>query len=194
VLRDLDVAGAKALITAMHEAIAAVHEAPFPVVGEVNGACLGAGFELAMACDLRVAVETAAFGLPEVRVGVPSVIEAALLPGLVGPGRAAEMLLCGTPITGRQALEYGLVNRAVPPARLRESVDEMVGQILACAPSAIRLQKELMIRWRQTDLASAVRFGINAFAAAYATGEPREGARAFLEKRPPDWGGSPPGA
>lgn len=187
VLRDLDVLRAKTLISEVHEAIAAVHQAPFPVVGEVNGACLGAGFELAMACDLRVAVETATFGLPEVRVGVPSVIEAALLPGLVGPGRAAEMLLCGTPMTAAQAFECGLVNRVVPTARLRESVDELVGQILAGAPGAIRLQKELMIRWRQTDLASAVRFGINAFAAAYATGEPQEGAGAFLEKRPPDW-------
>ena len=187
VLRDLDVSRAKALISELHEAITAVHQAPFPVVGEINGACLGAGFELAMACDLRVAADTAIFGLPEVRVGVPSVIEAALLPILVGPGRAAEMLLCGTPMTAAQALECGLVNRAVPAAGLRQSADEMVGQILACAPGAIRLQKELMIRWRQTDLATAVRFGINAFATAYATGEPQEGARAFLEKRPPDW-------
>jgi enoyl-CoA hydratase len=187
VLRDLDVKRAKRLITDLHEAIAAVHQAPFPVVGEVNGACLGAGFELAMACDLRVANETATFGLPEVRVGVPSVIEAALLPALVGPGRAAEMLLCGTSMTAAEALACGLVNRVVPAAGMRQSVDELVGQVLACAPGAIRLQKELMIRWRQTDLASAVRFGINAFATAYATGEPQEGARAFLEKRPPDW-------
>jgi enoyl-CoA hydratase len=187
VLRDLDVKRAKGLITDLHEAIAAVHQAPFPVVGEVNGACLGAGFELAMACDLRVAVETATFGLPEVRVGVPSVIEAALLPALVGPGRAAEMLLCGTSMTAAQALRCGLVNRVAPAAGMRQAVDELVGQVLACAPGAIRLQKELMIRWRQTDLASAVRFGINAFATAYATSEPQEGARAFLEKRPPNW-------
>jgi enoyl-CoA hydratase/carnithine racemase len=187
VLRDLDVKRAKTLISGLHEAIAAVHDAPFPVVGEVNGACLGAGFELAMACDLRVAADTAIFGLPEVRVGVPSVIEAALLPALVGPGRAAEMLLCGSPMTAGQALDCGLVNRAVPAPRLRRCVDELVEQILACAPGAIRLQKELLIRWRQTDLASAVRFGINAFATAYATGEPQEGAKAFLEKRPPDW-------
>jgi enoyl-CoA hydratase/carnithine racemase len=187
VLRDLDAKQAKRLISDLHEAIEAVHEAPYPVVGEVNGACLGAGFELAMACDLRVAADTATFGLPEVRVGVPSVIEAALLPALVGPGRAAEMLLCATPMTAEQAVACGLINRVVPAERLRQSVDELVGQILACAPGAIRLQKELMIRWRQTDLATAVRFGINAFAAAYATGEPQEGARAFLEKRSPDW-------
>jgi enoyl-CoA hydratase/carnithine racemase len=195
VLHDLDVARAKTLITLVHEAIHAVHEAPFPVIAEVQGACLGAGFELAMACDLRVAADTASFGLPEVRVGVPSVIEAALLPLLVGPGRAAEMLLCGTPISADQALSWGLVNRVVSGARLAEATGELVRQIVDCAPAAIRLQKELMIRWRQTDLATAVRLGINAFATAYATGEPQEGARAFLEKRQPDWGRvAPPGA
>src|SRR3989442_6920330 len=79
VLAGLDVAGARTLITTLHEAIEAVHHAPFPVLAAVNGPCLGAGFELALACDLRVAAATATFGLPEVRVGVPSVIEAALL-------------------------------------------------------------------------------------------------------------------
>lgn len=190
VLRSLDVGRAKDLITSLHEAIRAVHEAPFPVVAEVNGACLGAGFELAMACDLRVAAETASFGLPEVRVGVPSVIEAALLPGLIGPGRAAEMLLTGAPVAADRALAWGLVNRVALAAGLRQATDDLVGQILDCAPCAVRLQKELMIRWRQTDLASAVHFGINAFATAYATGEPQEGARAFLDKRPPEWAGS----
>jgi enoyl-CoA hydratase/carnithine racemase len=189
VLRDLDVAGAKALITALHEAIAAVHAAPFPVVAAVQGACLGAGFELALACDLRVAATGAIFGLPEVRVGVPSVIEAALLPALVGPGRAAELLLCGTPVGAEEALAWGLVNRAVPPERLGASVDELVAQIAACAPNAIRLQKELMIAWRSTDLRTAVGLGVNAFATAYAGDEPREGTRAFLEKRPPRFAG-----
>ncbi len=80
VLRDLDAAGAATLITSLHDAIEAVHRAPFPVVAAVNGHALGAGFELAIACDLRVAAAEATFGLPEVRVGVPSVIQAALLP------------------------------------------------------------------------------------------------------------------
>jgi enoyl-CoA hydratase len=193
VLAELDVWGAKQLITRLHEAIRAVHEAPFVVLAEVNGACLGAGFELAMACDLRVAAETATFGLPEVRVGVPSVIEAALLPGLVGPGRAAEMLLTGAPVSAHQALAWGLVNRVAAAAGLREATGELVRQILDCAPGAVRLQKELMIRWRPTDLASAVRYGINAFATAYATREPQEGARAFLDKRRPAWEEAGPG-
>ena len=185
VLRDLDPAGAKALITGLHEAIRAVHEAPFPTICMVNGACLGAGFELAMACDLRVAATTAILGLPEIRVGIPSVIEAALLPALVGPGRAAELLLVGAPVSAEQALAWGLVNRAVPPEALEATATALLDEILACAPGAVRLQKELIIRWRNTDLRTAIESGVNAFAQCYTTGEPREALTAYLEKRKP---------
>jgi enoyl-CoA hydratase/carnithine racemase len=190
VLRDLEVPSAKALIGALCAAIDAVHRAPFPVIAAVNGACLGAGFELALACDLRVAAAGAVFGLPEVRVGVPSVIQAALLPPLIGPGRAAEMLLLGASVTAQQALEWGLVNRVVAPDALGGAVDEMLDALLRCAPGAVRLQKELIIRWRETDLPSAVQAGVNAFATAYASPEPREGAEAFLAKRAPRFGAS----
>ena len=189
VLRDLDVTSAKTLISSLCAAIDAVHRAPFPVIAAVNGACLGAGFELALACDLRVAAANAVFGLPEVRVGVPSVIQAALLPPLIGPGRAAEMLLLGTSVTAARALEWGLVNRVVETGALGTAVDEMLDALSRCAPGAVRLQKELIIRWRETDLPSAVQAGVNAFATAYASGEPREGAEAFLAKRGPRFQG-----
>ena len=188
VLRDLNVTSAKALISGLSAAIDAVHRAPFPVIAAVNGACLGAGFELALACDLRLSVSGAVFGLPEVRVGVPSVIQAALLPPLIGPGRAAEMLLLGTTVTAEQALEWGLLNRVVEPGALPKAVDEVVETLSRCAPGAVRLQKELIIRWRETDLPSAVQAGVNAFATAYASREPREGAEAFLAKRAPRFG------
>jgi enoyl-CoA hydratase/carnithine racemase len=185
ILRDLDVTSAKALIGRLCAAIDAVHRAPFPVIAAVHGACLGAGFELALACDLRVAAANAMFGLPEVRVGVPSVIQAALLPPLIGPGRAAEMLLLGTSVSAPQALQWGLVNRVVEAGALDAAVDELLDSLARCAPGAVRLQKELIIRWRETDLPSAVQAGVNAFATAYASREPREGAEAFLAKRAP---------
>jgi enoyl-CoA hydratase/carnithine racemase len=189
ILRELDASRGRELITALHDAIAAVHQAPFPVIAAVNGPCLGAGFELALACDLRAAAASATFGLPEVRVGVPSVIQAALLPPMIGPGRAAEMLLTGAPVTAAQALQWGLVNRVVPDEGLTAAVEELAAPILASGPEAIRLQKELIIRWRETDLPAAVRYGINAFTAACATGEPREGMTAYLEKRRANFGG-----
>jgi enoyl-CoA hydratase/carnithine racemase len=185
VLRDLEAASATALITSLHDAIDAVHRAPFPVIAAVNGASLGAGFELALACDLRIAASGAIFGLPEVRVGVPSVIQAALLPPMIGPGRAAEMLLTGASVGAADALAWGLVNRVVERDQLDAAVEAIAASIAACAPTAVRLQKALIVRWRESDLTSAVRAGIAAFGASYATGEPREGARAFLEKRPP---------
>ena len=188
VLGGLDAASARPLITALHDAIEAVHRAPFPVIAEIGGACLGAGLELALACDLRIAADDATFGLPEVRVGVPSVIHAALLPPLVGVGHAAELLFLGQTIDAVRALEWGLVTRVVERARLRAAVDTVLATLAACAPAALRLQKSLVMRWRDSDLSSAVRAGIDAFAAAYATHEPREGAAAFLEHRAPRFG------
>src|SRR6267143_3091878 len=162
VLHGLDAASARALITDLCAAIDAVHRAPFPVLAAVHGACLGAGFELALACDLRVAAANASFGLPEVRVGVPSVIQAALLPPLIGPGRAAELLLLGMPVEATRALGWGLVNRVVEPGALAAAVDETLAMLIACAPGAVRAQQALMIRWRETDLPSAVHAGIDA--------------------------------
>jgi enoyl-CoA hydratase/carnithine racemase len=185
VLRELDVASAKGFVTQLHEAIRAVREAPFPVIAMLHGHCLGGAFELAMACDLRTASAGCRMGLPEIKVGVPSVIEAALLPGLIGPARAAEYLLTGETLTAEQALEWGLVNRVAPAGDLEAATRELAEKILACAPTAVRMQKELLNRWRQTDLATAIQYGINAFAGSYATEEPREAMTAFLEKRPP---------
>ncbi len=185
VLSGFTAATAKAFITSLHEAIHSVHEAPFPTVCMMNGHCLGAGLELAMACDMRTAAADALMGLPEIKVGIPSVIEAALLPGLIGPGRAAEYLFTGESITAQQALEWGLVNRVAPADALERVTAELVGRILERAPTAVRLQKELIIRWRNTDQRTAIEYGINALAQAYATDEPQEAMRAFLEKRKP---------
>jgi enoyl-CoA hydratase/carnithine racemase len=95
------------------------------------------------------------------------------------------LLLTGDVIGAERALAWGLVNRVVDGPALRAAVEDVVKKILAAGPRAIRLQKELMLRWRYADLATAVRHGIEAFAAAYATGEPAEGAAAFLAKRSP---------
>lgn len=188
VLRGLDVSSARALIGELCAALDVVHRAPFPVLAAVHGACLGAGFELALACDLRVAAADASFALPEVRVGVPSVIHAALLPSLIGRGRAAEMLLLGERIDAARALAWGLVNRVAESDALRAAVDDVLAALLACGPAAVRAQKALMIRWRESNLPTAVRAGVEAFAACYTGDEPREGATAFLEKRAPRFG------
>jgi enoyl-CoA hydratase/carnithine racemase len=183
VLRGLDQRTARPFIGELCAMIAAVHEAPFPTVAMINGACLGAGFEMALACDLRVASTTARLGLPEVRVGIPSVIHAALLPPLVGPGRAAEVLLTGEPVGAEQALAWGLVNRVAPPEELVAETERLLASVLAGGVGAIRLQKELIVRWRQVDLRTAIKLGIEAFARAYTTDEPQAAMEAFFARR-----------
>ncbi len=146
---------------------------PVPVIARIGGWALGAGLELAAACDLRVAAEGAMFGMPEVRLGIPSVVEAALLPALVGWGRTREMLLLGETFDAATALRIGLVEAAVPAADLDGAIEARLAALLAGAPRAIRLQKALIRAWEDLPLEGAIAAGIEAFAAAYETGEPR---------------------
>ena len=106
---------ARAFITLVHGCCRAVRDCPVPVIGRLGGWTLGAGLELAAACDLRIAAEHAQFGMPEVRVGIPSVVEAALLPGLIGWGRTRRLLLLGETIGAAEALAWGLVEQVVRP-------------------------------------------------------------------------------
>ena len=110
--------GARAFIVALHGACGAIRALPVPVVARLQGWTIGAGLEIAAACDLRVAAQGALFAMPEVRIGIPSVIEAALLPLLIGWGRTRRLLLTGEPIDAATALAWGLVEEVVPPAEL----------------------------------------------------------------------------
>jgi enoyl-CoA hydratase/carnithine racemase len=121
--------------------------------------------------------------MPEITVGIPSVIHAALLPGLVGWGRTAELLLGGQPVEARDAERWGLVNRAVDEARLDDEVDAWVARLRALPPEAVRLQKAQLARWRRVDLDTAIAGSTDAFARAYATGEPQRAMQAFLDRR-----------
>src|SRR6185437_2626707 len=117
---------------------------PVPVIARIEGYALGAGLEVAVACDLRVASTQAQFGMPEVKVGIPSVVEAALIPGLIGFGRARELLMLGEVIDAETALRWGLVERVVESAALDREVEQIVAALLAAGLRALRLQKALM--------------------------------------------------
>jgi enoyl-CoA hydratase/carnithine racemase len=121
--------------------------------------------------------------MPEITVGIPSVIQAALLPGLVGWGRTAELLLGGQPVEAREAERWGLVNRAVEESRLDGEVEAWVERLRALPPDAVRLQKALLARWRRVDVDTAVALSADVFARAYATGEPKRAMQAFLDRR-----------
>ncbi len=163
---------ARAFITALHEAIDAVRRLPVPVIAAIRGHCLGAAVELAAACDFRAGDTTAVVAMPEVRVGIPSVIEAALLPGLVGWGAAREMLLTGREYGAAEAAEIGFLQTVTAPPDLDAAIDAWLDAILACGPAAVRTQKALLNRWQEMSLSEAVAVSIDAFAASFETDEP----------------------
>ena len=176
-------AGATAFIEGVHACCAAVRDCPVPVIARINGYTLGAGLELAAACDLRIAAETAHFGMPEVLVGIPSVVEAALLPGLIGWGRARRLLLLGETIPAAEAERWGLVERVVAPGTLDAAVEEWLAQLCAAGPRAIRNQKALIRQWEDLPLSEAVAAGVTAFGRAWDSEEPRLMMREFLGRR-----------
>jgi enoyl-CoA hydratase len=171
---------ARAFITRVHDCCHAIRAVPVPTIARINGYTFGAGLEIAAACDLRLAVSTARFGMPEVRLGIPSVVEAALLPMLVGWGRTRQMLLLGETFSADEAAEWRLVERVVPPADLHHAVSQWLDQVLASPPGAIRRQKQLIRAWEDLPLRAAVAAGIDSFAGAFATDEPSRAMTAFL--------------
>ena len=176
-------AGAEAFITLVHRTCDCLRRLPVPVIARIDGYALGAGLEVAVSCDLRVATTRAKFGMPEVKVGLPSVVEAALIPQLIGWGRARELLLTGETIDAETALRWGLVERVVAPEDLDREVDKIVGALLAAGPQAVRSQKRLMQQWEKLPTDRAIAAGIDALVRAFDTDEPERLLGAFLKRK-----------
>jgi enoyl-CoA hydratase len=164
---------ARLYITRLHQACDAVRKCPVPVLARVNGFCLGAGLEVASSCDMRAAADTAVFGMPEVHMGLPSVIEAALLPGQIGWGRTREILLTGETFPAAEALAMGFIQKSVPMADLDAAIDNWLDGICRAAPAAVRSQKALIDRWERVSVDEGIYAGIDALSDAYKTGEPQ---------------------
>jgi enoyl-CoA hydratase len=157
---------------------------PKPIVAAVNGFALGGGCELAMACHLRVASDTAKFGQPEVKLGItPGYGGTQRLPRLVGKGRALDLILTGRSVDAQEAAQMGLVNRVVPPTEVVAEAERLVRAILAMAPLAVALSLEAVDRGLEVGLEEGLRLEANHFGLAAASADMREGMAAFLEKR-----------
>jgi enoyl-CoA hydratase/carnithine racemase len=174
---------ARLFITRLHQACKAIRTCPVPVIGRVNGFCLGAGLEVAASCDFRAAADGAQFGMPEVHMGLPSVIEAALLPGLIGWGRTREMLLTGVLYPAAEALAMGFVQKVVPAAEIDAAVEHWVAAICRATPEAVRSQKALMNRWERVSVDEGIYAGVDALSDAYKTGEPQAAIKAFFAQK-----------
>ncbi|MGI8527144.1 MAG: enoyl-CoA hydratase [Pseudolabrys sp.] len=178
----LDRDSAENFIMLVHRTCDCLRRLPAPVIARIDGFALGAGLEVAVSCDLRVATRRAKFGMPEVKVGVPSVVEAALIPQLIGFGRARELLMLGDIIDAETALRWGLVERLVAPDALDAEVEKIVAALLAAGPQAIRAQKALMYEWERLPIDRAIAVGIDAFVKAFETDEPKRMLSAFANR------------
>ena len=171
---------AKKFITRIHRCCDAVRKLPVPVVARLHGAVIGAGLELAASCDLRIAAEGTRFAMPEVRFGIPSVVEAALLPRLVGAGRAAWLVLTGEAIDARTALDWGLVEELA--LDLDQSIEVLLERLKAADRSALSAQKRLLQLWQEAPLTEAVAASIGIFARAYASDAPNKRLGATISR------------
>ena len=172
---------ARLFITRLHYACKAIRECPVPVIGRINGFCLGAGLEVAASCDFRAAAEGARFGMPEVVMGLPSVIEAALLPGLIGWGRTREMLLTGAVYSARRGAGHAL--RREGRARRRPRCrDRAVARrhLAAQSPRPCGHRRRSSIAGSGCRCEEGIYAGIDALSEAYKTGEPQAAITAFF--------------
>lgn len=179
-LATLDADSARGFITAVHVCCDTFRHLPVPAIARIDGYTLGAGLELAAACDFRIASDRSVFGMPEVRIGLPSVVEAALLPALIGPARTRKLLLTGENIGGEEAQAWGLVDQVIPADQLDAAVETLTSSILAAGPQAVRLQKSLILDWEEMHTSAAVDRGIDGFIEAFATDEPHRMTSAAL--------------
>ena len=155
-----------------------------PVIAAVNGFALGGGCELAMACHLRIASETAKFGQPEVKLGItPGYGGTQRLPRIVGKGRALHLLLTGETIDAQEALRIGLVTKVVPQDQLMAEAEKLMRQILANGPVAVALTIEAVHQGLEMTLAEGLQLEANVFGLVASTRDVKEGLNAFLEKR-----------
>jgi enoyl-CoA hydratase/carnithine racemase len=182
-MATLDQAKAERFITGLRDLCEAVRTFPAPVIARIPGYCLGGGLEFAASCDLRIAAHDAQFAMPEVKVGIPSVIHAALLPRLIGWGRARWLILTAATIDGPTALAWGLVDEIAAEGALDEAVDRTTAALLDCGPQALRAQKALLRQWEELPLTESVNLSVKTFGEAYLTGEPQRLMQTFLDRK-----------
>ena len=159
-----------------------------PVIAAVNGYALGGGCELAMCCDIRIASAKAKFGQPEVGLGItPGFSGTQRLPRIVGPGKAKELIYTAGIIDAAEACRIGLVNKVTEPEALMDEAMEMAAKIASKAPIAVKYSKQAINKGMQTDMDTAISIEAGLFGLCFSSEDQKEGMRAFLEKRAPDF-------
>ena len=184
-MKELTPKEAESFIRVLHESCNNLINLGKPTIATINGPCLGAALELALSCDIRIGSEDSIFGLPEVRVGAPSVIEASLLPKTIGLGRARHLILTGNSLSAQRSLEFGLLDYLVPNGHELEKALEVSKTFVNISREVLSLQKDVIAKWLELNAMESTEYSIKTFASNFASGRPREAMNAFLEKRPP---------
>ena len=179
----LDRASAEAFIRRLAGMCEAIRECPVPVIARLAGWCLGGGLEVAMSCDLRIAESGAKFGMPEVAVGIPSVIHSALMPALIGASHAAWLLLTGETIDAKTAATWGLIHEVTGLDELDSRIAQLSAKLAGFGPHAVRQQKRLLNNWFDMTVHGAIEDSIEQFGLAFLTGEPQHHMRQFLSRK-----------
>ena len=181
--RGLDPVSARGVITQVGDFLAAVRRSPAVTVVMLNGACLGVALELALACDLRLARSGVLVGLPEVKLGIPSVVDAALLPAYVGLSRAREMILTGDSVAVEE-LGAAFANRIVASSdELRSATELLLASVLAHTPTVIAAQKSLFETWLNAGIQESVATSIGVFGDVFADPTTRDAVEAYRSRR-----------
>lgn len=165
-----------------HELNEAIRRCSKPVIAAVNGHALGSGFLLTITCDYSVVSDTAKLGFPEIKVGVPSAIEIALLPKIVGIARSREIVFFGDDLSPKHAYDIGLINKVVPADNVLEEARKIAEKFKQQPATVLRLQKEIINHWIESDFNSSVESSIYAVGVAFSTDEPSSKIKKFLEK------------
>jgi enoyl-CoA hydratase len=181
-MATLDQKGGERFITSLRDLCEAVRNFPHPVIARIPGWCLGGGLEFAICCDFRVASEGAKFAMPEVKVGIPSVIHAALMPRVMGTPRARWMVMTGATIDAATALQWGLVDVVTTASNLDAEIEKVLHEILECGAEAIAAQKVLIRKWEELPLKEAIDASIPIFGRSFLTGEPQHHMQKFIDR------------
>jgi len=161
-----------------------------PIVARINGLALGGGTELALSCDIRVAADTATFGVPEINLGIiPGYGGTQRLPRLLGAGMAKKMILTGEHISAQEAYRIGLVDMLVPAVELDAATEKLCKRLASKSPIALAMGKEAVNMGLQTDLRTGLSIEARCFCMCFGSEDRREGMNAFLEKRKPEFKG-----
>lgn len=182
-VKDYDPWAGRSIGKLLHQTFGAIRRLEKPVVAAIDGLCLGAGLELAISCDILIATERSQFGLPNINVGIPAIVEAAILLPAIGLFGTKELCFTGKNWDVHRAQKFNLLNSIVPPGQLQAEVKRWTDLLSSKSPRGMATQKDIINKWMTTDLETAIDYSINTVILNFMSQDQKEGMSAFLEKR-----------